>query len=899
MVEILKAIASNGNYDPDLAQGEDFPSYDRLQRLFVGMNIAVTNAHWVFERCDFLPQEAKPMLPRYDDHSGKSENEIIETKARAALEIIIEADPEIDRARYEERFDYEMELITRLGFSGYFLIVADFIEWARMQGIPVGPGRGSGAGSIVAWVLGITQLDPIKMNLLFERFINPDRVSLPDFDIDFCERRREEVIRYVREKYGQEKVVAIGSYNSFQSRMALKDVGRILGQPHGLMDRISKALPDKGEITPEVIASPEIQSLLTTPESAEALRLGAKLHGLLRNRTRHAAGIVIADRSVSDVASLDLDPNDDRQAITQYDMKPVEKAGLVKFDFLGLKTLTVIERARVNLLQIGVDIDPYKVPLDDPATFEALSRGYTTGVFQMESEGITRACRDIRVDNFEDIVAIIALYRPGPMEFIPLYARRKKGLEPFGTPHPLLDDVARDTYGILVYQEQVMKAAQVLAGYSLGQADLLRRAMGKKIKSEMDEQKAVFIEGCIKTNNIPKNQAIALFEIIERFAMYGFNRSHAAAYGLLSYITAWLVTNHPAAYLAAAMDGATDDSDQMARFAREARKRGIKLLPPQIAGDARYFKAIDDKTIRWSIPAIKGLGESAIRHITSFDQPPANLAEFIEKAAGHINKSQAQAMAAAGVFDEICDRASAVAILRQSYDALSQEAQSRKQGQAGLFDDSQAPLPVQNTEIEMNEILELEKAALGVTLSAHPIDQYRGWMRENSILDLTTAMPLLEHMPVRIAAQVDEAKVGKGRGGWISIRLSDPQSTIMTGCEESLENAHLFQKGEVVIVQITTYQSKGEKRYQIDRIEQKLSEDDKINDIQPTIIIDVGDGFDREKLRRLITGLPEGKSRLHIRSEYGQCTTPPIVEADQSVLDAIDELEGVRHSYID
>ena len=900
MVEILKAIASGGNYDPDAAMGEDFPSVDKVRTLLRSVLHSYENNHWLAERCDYLPGEAKPMLPRYESETGETEEEIIDKAAREGLAELMKKIPEENHQDYLDRIDYELDLIKSQGFSGYFLIVADFIGWAREQGIPVGPGRGSGAGSIVAWALGITKLDPIEMKLLFERFINPDRVNLPDFDIDFCERRREEVIRYVRRKYGQERVVAIGSYNSFQARMALKDVGRVLGQPHGLMDRISKALPPTGEITAEVIASKEIQDLLTTTESAEALRLGAKLHGLLRNRTRHAAGIVIADRPVSDIASLALDPKDDEQAITQYDMKPVEKAGLVKFDFLGLKTLTVIERARENLLKLGIELDPYSLELTDEKTFNALSQGHTTGVFQMESDGITGACRNIRVDNFEDIVAIIALYRPGPMEFIPLYARRKKGLEPFGTPHPLLDDVARDTYGILVYQEQVMKAAQVLAGYTLGQADLLRRAMGKKIKEEMDAQREVFIEGCVKTNNIPKAQAIALFELIERFASYGFNRSHAAAYGLLSFITAWLVNNHSAAFLAAAMDGDSNDSNQLACFAREARRRKIKLLPPRIGPDARYFQAEDEKTIRWSLTAIKGVGHAAITALTSLPRDPTSIEDLIELAGGSINRAQANAMAAAGVFDDIAgSRSAAIMTVRKNYDAMQSEAQAKRQGQISLFDSEPEQTNETVEEIDNKEILELERQVLGVTLSAHPIDEYRAWMQTNAVYDLTSAMPLLEHMPVRVLAQVEEAKITKGKGGWMSVRLSDAQSNIHAGCDESMENAHLLQRGEMVVVQVNAYVSKGERRYQIDAIERVLGADEKVTEqMAPTLIVEVEEIFDREALRKRIATMPEGESRIQIRAEYGQSTTPPIIVADNDTIDAFQSIEGVRSVYL-
>lgn len=901
MVEVLQAIGSSGLYQPEFSLKEDLPQISRFERTFMDMPEAVDNTAWLAKRCDYLPKEEKPMLPKFEGENGQTEEEMLDDMAKSGLIKHLEANkiPEDKHEIYWKRYDYELGLITKQGFSGYFLIVADFIDWARKQGIPVGPGRGSGAGSLIAWSLGITKLDPIEMNLLFERFINPDRVSLPDFDIDFCERRREEVIRYVRGKYGTDRVVAIGAYTTFQSRMGVKDVGRVLGQSHGLMDRISKALPDKGEITEEIIRSKEIQDLLTTPESAEALRMGMLLHGLVRNKTRHPAGIVIADRPVDEIASLELDPNDPDQAVTQYDMKPVEKAGLVKFDFLGLKTLTVIERARINLANMGIELDPYAVPLDDDKTLKALSQGKTMGVFQLESGGITRACREIRVDKFEDIVAIVALYRPGPMEFIPLYARRKKGIEPFGTPHPLLDSVARDTYGILVYQEQVMQAAQVLAGYTLGQADLLRRAMGKKIKEEMDAQKEIFITGCKETNNIERPRAEALFELIERFASYGFNRSHAAAYGLLSYITAWLANNYPAAYFAAALDGASDDTDQLVRLAQEARKRNLKLIAPEIDGKARNFIPVDDKTIRWSLNAIKGMGKTAVEKLVNVFEhgPPQSIEELIEKAEDKLNRSQAVSLAASGALDRIsgCDRPTIIARMQTTYDGLASQAKSKRAGQISLFDDT--PMDDNQTDSRLSipderECLQLERDALGITLTAHPIDSYRMWMDAEMIMGPTEADPLLEHMPVRIACQIDEAKIIKNKK-WMNLRLSDAQTALEVGCDESLENGHILTKGALVVVQVSGYITNGMRKLRIDSVEKLLDEKDRDRD-DPILIIDAGDDFDREELRQLISRSPDGNGRIRILQHKNRTTTPPIVDLTSQFMTAVESIQGVK-----
>ena len=903
LVEVLRSIGSSSQYQPELALGEDLPAPERFEDLFADIPEAITNGGWLADRCDFLPQAAKPMLPRFETGDGSSEKDALHAMARAGLDALLESVPASEHRGYNERFDYEMGLIVGQGFAGYFLIVADFIGWARNKGIPVGPGRGSGAGSIVAWALGITKLDPIKMNLLFERFINPERVSLPDFDIDFCERRREEVIRYVRHKYGEDRVVAIGAYNTFQSRMAVKDVGRILGQSHGLMDKISKALPTSGELTDEIIHSEEIRALLTTPESGEALRLGALLHGLVRNKTRHPAGIVIADRPVEKIASLEPDPNDRQQAVTQYDMKPVEKAGLVKFDFLGLKTLTIIERARVNLTRLGVELDPYEVDLDDAKTLKALSEGRTMGVFQLESGGITQACREIRVDKFEDIVAIVALYRPGPMEFIPLYARRKKGLEPFGTPHPLLDDVARDTYGILIYQEQVMQAAQVLAGYSLGEADILRRAMGKKIQEEMDAQRQVFIDGCWKTNSIPREQAEELFKLIERFASYGFNRSHAAAYGLLSYITAWLANNHPAAYFAAALDGNANDTDQLIRLAQEARKRGIEILPPRIDADGKNFLPVDEKTIRWSLSAIRGIGAGAVDHLVSTfsENPPASLEQLIERCGDRMNRAQTVALAASGALDEIArvERGTIIATVQQSYDGLANEAKAKRAGQISLFGDQPAALQTSRADDVPGEkeVLQMERDALGITITSHPIDAYRRWMEAEGISGPTEAEPLLEHMPLRIAAQVDEAKIIKGGKGFIGLRISDAQTSIEAGCDENLENAHLLQKGAFVVLQVSSYLSTGQRKYRIDTVERLLGEEDK-GTSDPILIIETDENFDREQLRSLIAQSPEGEGRLRIIQNKMRTTTPPVVIIDDSFIKQVDSVTGVKSAIL-
>lgn len=895
LVEVLRAIGGGHQYRSDTSDDEHMRTVGEMHSLFADLPNAVDNCDWLATLCDFLPGKAKPMLPTFDA-DGMTEDEAIMQKARAGFTAHLRKVDPSAHAAYEARFAYEIELITRLKFSGYFLIVADFISWARDNGIPIGPGRGSGAGSIIAWSLGITALDPIKLKLLFERFINPDRVSLPDFDIDICEEGRGDVIRYVRGKYGSDKVVAIGAYGTIQEKAGVKDVGRILGMPYGQTDRISKAIPKEG-VTDQVMRSDEMQNALSTPEAREAMTLARRLKGLVRSKSRHPAGVIIADRPVAEITALELDDKDREQAVTQYDMKPVEDAGLVKFDFLGLQALTVIERCRRNLAGIGVEIDPWEVPLDDQATYSDLTRGNTVGVFQLESGGMTRAVRDIRLDVFEDIIALVALYRPGPMEFIPLYARRKKGLEPFGTPHPLLDDVARDTYGILVYQEQVMQAAQVLAGYTLGQADLLRRAMGKKIQAEMDAQRANFVEGCRKVNGIEEERATALFDIIDKFAGYGFNRSHAAAYALIAYVTAYLRTHHPAAFLAASLDGAVSDGDkeQVVALAQEAKRNGITLLPPTLESLTGKFTVPDDATIRWSLNGIAGIGKAAVDAITreAAVRPFATIEDFVSRVGQTINKSHAANLAAAGVFDGLCGgRSNAVVAMRGSFDGLANEAKARRGGQHSLFGE-ELVMETREQEIEDKELLSLERDALGLSLSAHPLDAHVERLMARGILTPTTAEALIDIAPVALAAHVDEVRMGKNKSAWITVRASDEKAMFMLGCPEDMPGAHLLKAGEIMLFRVSAHVSNGERRTRIDEIIGMVDEHEgRIIDVRVRVDVDL----DREALRQLVGGADEGPDRLRITRGETVEMTPPIVTATAELVAAINRVDGVEYA---
>jgi len=541
-----------------------------MEDLFSDIPEAIENTLVVAQRCATSPPSRAPILPSLAGDLACEARQLRED-ALAGLEVRLQAAnivEETDRKSYFDRLEFELDVILNMGFPGYFLIVADFIKWSKDQDIPVGPGRGSGAGSVVAWALTITDLDPIKLGLLFERFLNPERVSMPDFDIDFCETRRGEVIRYVQEKYGTGQVAQIITFGKLKSRAVLRDVGRVLQMPYGQVDRLTKLVPnhptDPWDLKRSLNGISELAQEYKQADVKRLFDLGMKLEGLPRHSSTHAAGVVIGDRPLDQLVPLYRDPRSDLP-VTQFDMKFVEKAGLVKFDFLGLKTLSVLKKAIELLAERDISVDLDTLAWDDPKVFELLQRGDTVGVFQLESEGMRRTLAAVKPTNFGDIIALVSLYRPGPMDNIPLFGDRKNDRVEIAYPHPMLEEILKETYGIFVYQEQVMQAAQIIAGYSLGEADLLRRAMGKKIQAEMDAQRSIFVKGAAK-NGLNDSQANELFDLIDKFAGSGFNKSHAAAYALLAYQTAWLKAHYPYEFYAASMCFDMHQSDRAQHF---------------------------------------------------------------------------------------------------------------------------------------------------------------------------------------------------------------------------------------------------------------------------------------------------------------------------------------------
>ena len=592
-----------------------------MEDLFSDIPEALENTIVIAKRCAYSPPRRDPILPSLaGDLAGEAEQ--LRQDSVSGLDVRLAHAHDIDdsqRQAYVDRLNFELDVIINMGFPGYFLIVADFIKWAKERDIPVGPGRGSGAGSVVAWALTITDLDPIKLGLLFERFLNPERVSMPDFDIDFCETRRGEVIRYVQEKYGAGQVAQIITFGKLKARAVLRDVGRVLQMPYGQVDRLTKLVPnhptDPWDLKRALNGVPELAQDYKQADVKRLFDLAMKLEGLPRHSSTHAAGVVIGDRPLDQLVPLYRDPRSDLP-VTQFDMKYVEQAGLVKFDFLGLKTLSVLKKAVELLAERNIDVDLSALEWDDPKVFELLQRGDTVGVFQLESEGMRRTLAAVKPTNFGDIIALVSLYRPGPMDNIPLFGDRKNGRAEIAYPHPLLEDILNETYGIIVYQEQVMQAAQVIAGYSLGEADLLRRAMGKKIQSEMDAQRSRFVDGAAK-NDVGDKQANELFDLIDKFAGYGFNKSHAAAYALLAYQTAWLKAHYPHEFYAASMCFDMHQSDKLSIYVDDMKRLGVTVLPPSVNRSRPSFGVEEQEgsllAVRYALAGLKNVGEKAMQ----------------------------------------------------------------------------------------------------------------------------------------------------------------------------------------------------------------------------------------------------------------------------------------------
>ena len=799
-----------------------FKSPEEMRTLFADLPEAADHTVVIAKRCAYRPTMRDPILPSYAIDSGRSEQDELRALTEEGLLAHLEGKSKDDQAPYLERLDHEIEVITNMGFAGYFLIVADFIRFARREGIPVGPGRGSGAGSIVAWGLGITDLDPLEFGLLFERFLNPHRVSMPDFDIDFCQERRDEVIHYVQDMYGVDRVAQIITFGSLQARAVLRDVGRVLEMPYGHVDRICKMVPNNpANPTSLAEALKTVDGLReerdTDETVAKMLDIGGKLEGLYRHASTHAAGVVISDRPLTDLVPLYRDPRSE-MPVTQFSMKFAERAGLVKFDFLGLKTLTVIDKALKLLDSRDIQVDLGHIPLDDEKTFAMLGRAETVGVFQLESAGMRDLTRDVVPTGIEDLIAIVALFRPGPMENIPKYVAAKHGREAPEQLHQLIDPVVADTYGVIIYQEQVMQIAQVFAGYDMGEADLLRRAMGKKIQAEMDAQRQRFLEGA-KANGVSAERANHVFDLVDKFAGYGFNKAHSAGYALIAYQTAYLKAHYPLEFLAASMTVDSGNTDKLSVFKLEAKRLGIEVIPPDInTSDVAFAVDVEKNAIRYALSAVKNVGAQAMEGVVAerdANGPFKDLADF----AGRIdpraaNRRQLENLAAAGTFDALePNRAQAFASVQPISAFAAAASREREAGQSSLFGGKSGTdgreLVVDTVEPWSRvTVLNNERDAVGFFLSAHPLEVYDAVLVEAGVIpsnQLETRAGTSGSSLVLAGTVERKIERRSARGNrYAHIGLSDPSGGFeVTVFPELLESAGtLLEPGSSVIIEV-------------------------------------------------------------------------------------------------
>lgn len=804
-----------------------------MRALFADLPEACDNTLDIARRCAFMVKKRDPILPRFDTAGGRSEADELAYQAREGLKLRI-ARGQASAApveEYEARLEREIGVIAQMGFPGYFLIVADFIKWAKTHDIPVGPGRGSGAGSLVAYSLTITDLDPLRYGLLFERFLNPERVSMPDFDIDFCQERREEVISYVQQHYGRDRVAQIITFGTLQARAVLRDVGRVLQLPLGLVDRLAKMVP-ANPANPVTLAKaieiePRLQQAKRDDEAVkQLLETALQLEGLYRNASTHAAGVVIGDRPLTELTPLYRDPRSELPA-TQFNMKWVESAGLVKFDFLGLKTLTVIDRALKFLAKRGEVVDFATVALDDEPAYEVMSSGGTVGVFQLEGQGMRDTLRQLRPGSIEDVTAVVSLYRPGPMDNIPAFIDCKFGRREIDYLHPSLEPVLKETYGIIVYQEQVMQIAQILAGYSLGEADLLRRAMGKKKKEEMDLQRARFVSGA-EAKGVPAEQAGSIFDLVDKFAGYGFNKSHAAAYAYVSYQTAWLKANAPVEFFAASMSLDISNTDKLAVFYQDAKRFGVKVRSPDVNVSAADFE-VENGEVLYALGGIRNVGLQAMEHVVEVRQQGGqfrDIFDFVERVdPKQVNKRAFETLARAGAFDSIHpDRAQLVAAADVLVGHGQSMAADRASSQGSLFGGDQAE--AQRPRIPKAEPwppvqrLDEELAAVGFYLSGHPLDDMVTALRRRRTDLLADVIPKAEagaeafRMAGVVRRKQERASQSSGEK-FAFVTLSDPtgEYEVLFPPESLRKCRDLLEPGKAVAIKVRAKARDGEVRF--------------------------------------------------------------------------------------
>src|SRR5438477_1393080 len=819
-------------YEPELY----FKSPEEMREIFRDFPDAISNTVEIAARCNLELEFGQSKYPEYPVPEGKTREAYLRELCYKGLHERYGERAASDKELIK-RLYYEVDVLEKTGFVSYFLIVSDFIHFAKERGIPVGPGRGSAAGSMVAYVLGITDIDPLQYGLIFERFLNPARISPPDIDVDFCETRRGEVLDYVRRKYGERRVSQIITFGKLKARSVVRDVGRVMALSYRDADRIAKMIPNELNITlsSAIERNPELKRAVgTEPQTKQLMEYAMALEGLSRSSGVHAAGVVIADRDLSDYVPLCRDTHG-TDIVSQYAMGPLNDLGLLKMDFLGLKTLTVIEDTVALIRKRVPDFSLKNIPMDDAAAFGLYNRGETTGLFQMESGGMTSVSKQFDVQKIDDIIALIALYRPGPMELIGDYIKRKKGLTKIRYEHPLLEEICADTYGVMIYQEQVMAAASKLAGYSLGQADLLRRAMGKKDKEKMAKERANFIAGCARTNNIPEKKANAIFDLLEKFAGYGFNKSHSAAYGLISYQTAYLKANYPVEFMAGLLSNEINNTDKISTFVGECKRMGIPILPPDVNRSGLKFspetwegpqRPDDDRgaeaaptlnAIRYGLAAIKNVGQGAMELAIGEREERgefATLEDFCRRLDSRIaNRKILENLVKCGAFDFLGrERAELFACIDDSLASASASQKDRASGQVSLFDDMLPPAPKPSARRVIpwseQEKMSYEKELLGFYVTGHPLDAYATLLAEGNYQTITSLNELPDRTAFRIAGaivQVDKKFTKKEGKPFAVVWLEDLTATleVVLWNEVYVNIAEALALGRVLSVQGT------------------------------------------------------------------------------------------------
>ena len=796
-----------------------FKSAEEMRAVFSEVPDALTNTLRVAEACDLKLEFGISKYPAYNPPEGTTRERYLRELCYEGLRERYGERAETD-SELRQRLDYELLVLEKAGFTSYFLIVWDFIHYAKQNGIPVGPGRGSAAGSLAAYVLGITDLDPLRFGLIFERFLNPERVSPPDIDVDFCQNRRGEVIEYVRAKYGPRAVSQIITFGTLGAKSVVRDVGRVIGLSYAEADRVAKMIPNELGITLKgaLEKNPELKQAVETEESTQQLwNYAVVLEGLTRNTGIHAAGVVIGDRSLDDY--IPLCRGNDNEVVTQYAMGPLTDLGMLKMDFLGLKTLTVLQDATTLIRDREPDFSLETIPLNDRATFDLLNRGETIGVFQLESGGMVNLCKQFDVNSIDDIIALIALYRPGPMELIPDYVKRKKGQTKIKYEHPLLKEVCADTYGIMIYQEQVQRAANILAGYSLGQADLLRRAMGKKDKAKMAKERVNFIEGCKRVNGIDEKKANTIFDLLEKFAGYGFNKSHSAAYGLISYRTAYLKANYPVEFMAGLLSNEVNNTEKISVFVAECERLGVTILPPDVnLSDLKFVPETreDKRGIRYGLAAIKNIGEGAMQSaIVEREEngPFKSIEDYCSRLdSKSVNRKILENLIRAGAFDFTGrDRAELFARIDQSLATGASAHRDRRSGQVSLFGDLDLPPAKTNgdsvhfTPWSLAEKLGYEKELLGFYITGHPLDPYREIIEEGKYMAVSDLANQEDKVTVQVAGSIsafDKKHTRKDGKPFAILTIEDFTGSVevMVWNEVFAKAAKEIDKGKIVVV---------------------------------------------------------------------------------------------------